>query len=346
MAALAAIAAAVLTAGPFQLLAPSFGVAAFGNRVFAHDGGRWRELVLPPPPQPPGITHVLFLDRRHGFVVASDCVGRQGTVVYRTVDGGRSWARYGGAPFVNCAAGSDAYPSFVDPLHGFLIQIFANGPGATLFRTADGGRRWTPVAELERNLPFTGDVAFRTVRDGWLASTLPWSPPNLAVTHDGGRTWRHVDLPAEAGWRGADRYPGLPRFFGTRGVLPVGLVARGVSGVGFYVTVDAGRTWRPAGGYAVAFDERRQPGLMDAPVVAVASSSAWWVVSSFVPVKVAVTTDAGRHWSVHSVPGPPSSWNELGAADGRTAWLRRDDTEALLATSDGGRTWRRLTPPR
>jgi photosystem II stability/assembly factor-like uncharacterized protein len=72
----------------------------------------------------------------------------------------------------------------------------------------------------------------------------------------------------------------------------------------------------------------------------------WW---SALGRTLAVTDDAGRHWTTHPLPQrdaskqSPAGSTLIRALDAAHAWLVQDG--ALLATADGGAHWVRLVPP-
>ncbi|MBI2837192.1 MAG: hypothetical protein HYX75_02685 [Acidobacteria bacterium] len=148
--------------------------------------------------------------------------------VYRSIDGGRNWARTSRIPDV------DWHPMWVDrlavdPFDGDTVYI--GGRGGTIYRSVDGGRSWTPLAdsltfepydiEIDRTDPaiiyaldrFRG--IFRSTDAGreWvrimpargMLSDIAIDPSDprkiyvagaasgLLMSSDSGDTWRHVD---------------------------------------------------------------------------------------------------------------------------------------------------------
>jgi photosystem II stability/assembly factor-like uncharacterized protein len=328
-----------------RLVSPSFGlvVTSTGSRtrLLAGDGRSWRDVT--PPHVRFQLEDLVFLDRRHGWLVTNDCAAGR-ALVDRTSDGGRTWAAAHVRP-TNCAAGSALALSFVDQLHGWLVRTFENGPGAELARTVDGGRTWSRAREL----PLLGRVAFRTAREGWLARSDFLAVPNLFVTTNGGLTWRPRKLLLPGGWGDARSFPDVPTFFGASGVLPVSLFTPRRSGVAFYVTSDGGQSWRVQSVRRVGFRTllRSSPFPRYVPN-AVASPSTWWVVPRIAVLRVLVTRDAGRHWRRSSPAAVSGLASARIAAAGGTAWLTlrmRSGRTQLLATRDAGRTWRPLRVP-
>lgn len=138
-------------------------------------------------------------------------------------------------------------------------------------------------------------------------------------------------------------YVGLPTFFGRRAVLPVTFFRRGRTTAGFYVTDDAGRSWRLAALHRSHGFEPKRVFLRLVPA-AVASQTSWWIADE---QRTAVTSDGGKSWRV-STPVPLTRYRRitsLSAADTKHAWaitISARGGGALYGTSDGGRTWQRI----
>ena len=132
--------------------------------------------------------HLAFRDAQHGYLAAHDPNGAP--VVYRTVDGGKTWAASAKLPDP---------PGFTSGGGGFTLQVgaiadfanaqyvYATGNNAGqsrryIFRSTDGGATWTfagtpPATDI--------GVTFLTPTR-WIAWLLP--QPS-AETTDGGSTW-------------------------------------------------------------------------------------------------------------------------------------------------------------
>jgi photosystem II stability/assembly factor-like uncharacterized protein len=315
-----------------RLVSTALGFAVCGQRLLlTHNERSWRDVTPPRLGYP--IEDVVFLDVRHGWVVSGDCAAGAASV-HRTHDGGRTWA-WSSVRSTNCAAGSRLELFFLDPKHGWLVRIFENGNHHELDRTVDGGATWSASSTL---LPLAGSVSFRTATKGWAARGDFRGRRALMMTQNG-RTWRARMLRPPAGWKNAYLFADTPRFFGSerkRGVLPVDVVRGRRRAVAFYLTADAGRSWRVGAIRRVDFPIVRPhlPFVYFVPT-SVADPSAWWV--SINDRTAAVTTDAGRHWTVRRLP----TAGRLSAVDGRHAWL---SGSGLFTTTDGGRSWRPLTP--
>lgn len=317
-----------------ELVSPSFGVVQCGRRVLANERGAWRDIT--PRGVRSALHDVVFLDHRHGWVATNDCTAAR-AFVYRTRDGGRTWSARRVRP-TNCAAGSRLALVSADRRHVWLERVFLNGNNQQLERSVDGGASWTPLGLL----PAIGTIVFRTPREGWIGRSDFASPQQLHFSRDGGRTWRRRVLAPPQGWSGARVFPDAPRFFGTHGVLPVVLDGGRRRAVAFYVTADAGRSWRVAAVKRVntRVTKPGNPFVWYLPV-SVATRSVWWIADGRTILR---TSDAGEHWTSAAPPTRPHPLVrelQLSSAGELRAWVAG---ELLVETRDGGRSWRVLRP--
>jgi photosystem II stability/assembly factor-like uncharacterized protein len=308
----------------------------------------------------PPLSAVKFADGRNGWAAGSG-------IILATTDGGRTWRRQ--------HTGGEAFRSleFVDAAHGWAVAA------RRLLRTTDGGGRWARVAEppepLERvdfvsatvgwgtgggMLSRSGDggrswrpvrrgidsVCFSDPRTGWAAGH-----GSVLRTGDGGRSWRSVFS--------------APRWLAPQTGAAVGCAGRLVAYVYFvdggaagniaqvvYRTVDGGRQWRPV--LAEGMLIRRFPGLRaqtenyPGPFQVVDARHA--VFLGFCPqcerqaaAVLSVTSDAGLRWTRRRVPvrcAPVSG--DVWFVDSAHGWIALPECRELLATADGGRSWRRV----
>jgi len=182
---------------------------------------------------------VAFFDSRNGLAVGDPVAGE--FRILSTSDGGRSWRRVPAEGIPPALDGEYEFSASGQCLtvSGKRDAWLATG-GSTVARvlhSADRGRTWTasetPLLSSESAGVFA--VAFRTPRTG-IAIGGDYANPTtavdaLALTGDGGRTWRE---PANAptGYRSAVTYHPF---------LPTVLIAVGPSGSD--VSVDGGRRW-------------------------------------------------------------------------------------------------------
>ena len=184
-----------------------------------------------------------FWDARHGIAFGDPIDGR--FVVVTTADGGATWTPVARDSMPPTLPGEAAFAA-----SGRAITLFGDrsawiGTGGAargrVFRSRNRGRSWT-VAET----PIAGaatagifGVAFRDAVHG-IAVGGDYSKPrasldNVAVTSDGGATWRLAGRALPSGVRyGVSYAPGA----GARAVVAVG-----PSGSGY--SLDEGTTWVP-----------------------------------------------------------------------------------------------------
>src|SRR5665213_1868692 len=132
--------------------------------------------------------YLRFFDPSNGVVVV---LGTQ-SGLYRTSDGGTTWARQALTPSGGYVLSAD----FVDADHGWLLAQ-ASTEGETLLRTQDGGGTWIGLGNPVAYSDWAYRVVFADSRDGWLytESTAPYA----YKTQDGGTRWNRVGLPGPAG---------------------------------------------------------------------------------------------------------------------------------------------------
>ena len=208
------------------------------SRIYkTNDAGKTWELQFKNEDPKAFLDAMSFWDAKHG-IAFGDSVDKQ-FYVLTTADGGRSWSRI---PPNNLPPALENEGAFA--ASGTNIALFGKshawiGTGAAaksrVLRTADGGRTWqiadTPLASG----PSTGifSIAFRDATHGVIAGgdyrKESEAIDNLAVTNDGGATWKLVK--GLSGFRSVITY--VP---GTKTVI-----ALGPSG-GDYST-DDGQTW-------------------------------------------------------------------------------------------------------
>jgi photosystem II stability/assembly factor-like uncharacterized protein len=182
-----------------------------------------------------------FWDAEHG-VAFSDAVGGR-TIVITTADGGAHWTYVDPGALPAALPGEGGFAAsgtcVIARGAGHAWIGTGNGPVSRVLRTADRGRTWsvatTPLTS-GRSAGITS-LAFRdTVRGVALGGRIGADGErtnNVAVTADGGRSWRLAGLPRMAGAiYGGAFVPGAP--------TPT-LVAVGPGGAD--LSVDGGATW-------------------------------------------------------------------------------------------------------
>ncbi|MCY0886468.1 MAG: hypothetical protein OWV35_11445, partial [Firmicutes bacterium] len=222
-------------------------------------------------------------------------------------------------------------------------------PGGRLYRTTDGGRTWQLVATPFHPLA----VAFRSGTDGWAAGRHA-----LWQTHDGGRHWTAAYRYAgsEVPWT-VHLAPG-----GTGQMWALLAGGSGMNQTSYTVLRYApGQGWRVAAAVSTAgagpapeapAGAPAGPGSSPGPLAVTASGTVFLAgecrACGFGTVQVWRSGPGGSGWTAYppvygaaGIPGP----HALSFINARQGWLL-DGVQGvqLLATRDGGRTWRQVFP--
>lgn len=168
--------------GPVRFFADGSGVGAGDNGAIlaTRDAGRsWAQVGTLSADCQFGlqVSALSFPDRTHGWATVT-CGGTPAPALYRTLDGGATWAP-AGPP--GPAGDGHVAVSFVDRKTGYLVT-----EAGCLLRTDDGGATLTPVDGVAAH---TRSLAFVTEERGWEARG-----DRLFATADGGHTWTPVSL--------------------------------------------------------------------------------------------------------------------------------------------------------
>lgn len=304
-------------------------------------GRRWRDAT--PPARILGSP--AFLSADVAWVQADAIRPPTKEPVYRTLNGGQTWRRLG-------AVASECQLDFVNVRDGWCTSIGAalGSTYVTLYRTTDGGSNWRRVyrrggvAQQPRSgrLPVGCDksLVFTSATVGWASSECNGGMPYLERTRDAGSRWFPVaTVPQPQGITTEDSGGTLSAPV-TRGLqLAATLTIDGTSHhrtVGISTSDNGGQTWRTQ---------------------LLPRSDKYWSVSLITPVRwratdgqtVIATNDAGRHWRAwHVHPalvdqyGSPMTLRFVSSRIGFANPVAAN-TGPILRTTDGGRTWHRLT---
>ncbi len=259
--------------------------------------------------------------------------------ILRTVDGGQHWDTV-----TLPGNGEPDRAHFINAQNGW-IEIdrgaAAGSEEVDIYQTTDGGQTWNMVSgtghtgnSAAGSLPFGGDktgISFKDTATGWATGTEPrtdffW----LYVTHDGGKTWQHQDLPLLPGISNAGITTTPPVFFGNTGILPATVSTNNGQLEVLYVTHDGGATW-----------ESTTPLQANVSNVYVVDVNHAWANKGNTFYS---TSDGGQHWtsSTSSIQNGVSSMNFI---SNTTGWAigNSDTNEPLLfKTTDGGQTWSKI----
>jgi photosystem II stability/assembly factor-like uncharacterized protein len=230
--------------GPTTAWAMSAGPAEQDQaQIFRTDdgGGRWtRQLAV----RDSGVflDALAFWDAQHGIAMSDPTKGR--LTIFVTDDGGANWSR---VPMENAPAMLPGEAAFAASGTCLAIQGSSNvwiGTGgaarARVFRSTDRGRTWsvaeTPVT-AGTNASGIFSVAFADENNGIVVGGDYTKPKgtsmNVAITADGGRTWRRPIGSLPQGYMSGAAF--VPTT-GGRSVVAVGLGGTAISN-------DRGDTW-------------------------------------------------------------------------------------------------------
>lgn len=211
-------------------------------RIFrTTDGAHWTQQYES---AQPGVflDALAFWDDTHGIAM-SDPVGGK-LFVLATDDGGATWTPIDthGAPDVLAGEAAFAASGTCITVQGTSNVWIGTGGGARarVFHSSDRGRTWsvadTPI-HAGNSASGIFSVAFRDARHGVVVGgeyTRPKTPvDNVALTDDGGHTWRLAHGPLPAGYMSAVAY--VPST-GGRSLVAVGLAGTALSR-------DGGESW-------------------------------------------------------------------------------------------------------
>ncbi len=299
------------------------------------------------------LNDVFFIDSDQGWAV-----GDRGIILH-TEDGGRNWK-------IQRIATACRIESvhFIDSQHGWVVggwvHPYTHRTSCLVARTQNGGHHWTVIPSL--TLPGLKHVQFHDARQGWaVGNGSALYPAGVFRTEDGGRSW--VTLPARltGQWQAADfRDPAHGVVAGFDGKLAVVAAPQ----IAFSKTPDLGR--RPL--RAMRLVDRRHGWLVGDGGLVMQTTDAgltWQNPVSELPQGVKDFFDFGalsileNHVWIAGSPGTVI----LHSADAGATWeLQHTDQRlplhamtfvdpdrgwavgalgTILATRDGGRTWRR-----
>jgi photosystem II stability/assembly factor-like uncharacterized protein len=184
---------------------------------------------------------IAFWDAQHGVAISDPVDGR--FFLITTNDGGGSWSRIPPDRIPVALQGEAAFAASGTclTLEGESNIWIGTGGGATarVYHSVDRGRTWTVDATpIHAGSASSGifSVAFRDSRHGAAVGgdyqMIRGGLPNVALTEDGGHTWRVAKGPLPIGYLSAVSF--VP---GSSNMIAVGLAGTAFSG-------DGGESWR------------------------------------------------------------------------------------------------------
>jgi photosystem II stability/assembly factor-like uncharacterized protein len=298
------------------------------------------------------------VDGDHAFLAVSRATSDDDeastTAVFATADGGRTWTE--SAVFKTSAP--VARLSFADAGHGWLLVSPAfeepGQPVTWLYRTSDGGLRWSPAATVAppgnygmNSFCLPLNLTILTATTGWVSIGCRGQVEFL-VSHDGGGSWATQPLPLPAGLLGPPDGPASltgPQFVGGTGFLTVAPPAPGTPSL--LDTRDRAETWQllalPSG--AGQYPQVKFFTPADGVLVAAGSQEALGPVFY-------TTADGGQSWTPVRQGTHFAQYGEaIDFASQRAgfAWNSGGDTAGALPpplppTPHSARTWQPVTP--
>jgi photosystem II stability/assembly factor-like uncharacterized protein len=208
------------------------------------DGGLHWDIVLQNKDAKGFFDAIAFWDRRRGILAGDPVDGH--IFVATTADGGRSWhpVNASGIPPARAGEGAFAASGTCLVVGGDGLAWIATGGtgGGRVYRSSDWGRHWTAAeTPIRHDSDASGifSLAFRDAKHGVAVGGNYAKPAedadNVALTDDGGLTWRKT-ASRPRGYRSAVAYiPGT-----------LDLIATGTSGID--VSKDQGVSWTYASG--------------------------------------------------------------------------------------------------
>ena len=278
---------------------------------------------------------ISFADPLHGWY------GTGKGDLFRTTDGGASWAKVASKPgtFIRALG-------FVDAQTGFIGNIGTDYyPGVTdttpLYRTDDGGVTWTPaelggktiagvcaIDVLKTQRIYQGKLEPRIVVH---AAGRVGGPTGLLRSTDGGTSWSVTDLTAQAGMildiKFLDEQTGLIFASTSRDAASTeGLILR---------TLDGGKNWTPVYKSGRAAELIWKASFVNAKV-------GYATVQSYDPNRaqqlIVKTIDGGKNWTeLPMVMDAKARQFGIGFLDEQRGWV--GTMVGGFETKDGGKTF-------
>lgn len=299
------------------------------------------------------LNDIFFLNSDLGWAV-----GDRGVILH-TEDGGRHWHRQR----ISTAARLKSV-CFIDDRRGWVVggylHAYTRRTSCLIARTQDGGATWEVVPEV--TFPTLDYVQFRDAQHGWaVGKSCALYPAGVFRTDDGGRSWTTLPAKTSGSWTaGYFQGPKHGVVAGRKGKLAVVRGPRIVAsrtpdlgprplralhmrderhgwlvGDGGLVmqTTDAGLTWQNP-------SAELPPGVRDHcdfRALSVQGTDVW--IAGSPGTVVLHSPDAGNTWEV-SRTDHPAPLQAIDFVDRDRGWAA-GALGAILATRDGGRTWRR-----
>jgi len=262
----------------------------------------------------------------------------RGEGIYKTTDGGLSWARKG-----HEVIDLDIVEVAVDPSNPDVVYA-GTGCSRGIYRSEDGGASWTILSSgTGPGTAYSWNIAHYTMRivtaadSVWLTGQdgMGWSP-------DGGQTWQQPFV-EQRHFHGIAISPHDPK------LIFVGTVANEPEGTTYYPgahilrSTDGGDTWEdvetgfPSGADTAVEDFVFDP--FNPKVVYVATSSHHRTLESATTLGVYKSTDGGETWMPVNTGLSNMNVHSIVASPATPGLLYAGTRGGVYRSTDGGDTW-------
>ncbi len=307
--------------------------------AFTQNSGKNWAPVSTPSSLFPGMTVIDFLNSHIGWLLSGGepGAGSQSKTLYYTTNGGHTWAviarsaQMGGGSSGSSSATTLSTGGYVEDLHFVTAHVgFMATDRGGIYRTIDGGHRWTPVFshQFSPGNDMVPSLDFLSKNQGKIL-IQNFGISQLWATQNGGANWQDVYPPVA---------PNLGNVSFATPSIGVGLGASSMQEAGStpLITTDGGNTWNPVAApvglhgltwsnshtlWGIAangalyrsldrgshFRAVSLPNGATALRIAMASTMHGVLITrSSITPRVWTTNDGGIHWTLYHVPFAPS----------------------------------------
>ncbi|TXH27574.1 MAG: hypothetical protein E6Q96_06295 [Cyclobacteriaceae bacterium] len=303
-----------------KLLAPIFLLFAI-TLASAQDEGGWSVTTSPDAVR---YDDVFFINKNIGWTA-----GGWNSKVHKTTDGGQTWQ-------ISGPDGNTQYLrsiEFIDENIGFCGSFAGIGKPASLFRTADGGKTWTNIANKVPEVE--GFCGLAKASENVIYGVGVWSEPAYVIkSTDKGLNWTFKDMSAHASSL-IDAY-----FFDADHGFVTGSTSELVDGqmtvtggVVLY-TDDGGETWTEK--FNTHHVSDRVWKIQTPDQIHFYGS----IETDLGDTRMIRSDDAGQTWEMITVDNDYYYIQMIGFIDSLRGWTGGNET--LFETKDGGDTWTKI----
>jgi len=190
----------------------SIGTGEASRVIKTTDGGATWQTQLQNPDAKGFFDGIAFWDPKHAVLVGDPVDGH--VVVFTTGDGGEHWTRRTTPPAIGAEGAFAASNTSIAVRGSNEVWIATGGVGAArVFHSTDGGATWTVTPTPMRNDGAGAGIFSIYFRDGKYGIVVggDYTKPkettgNIAITTDGGKTWKAPSGTPPGGFRSAVVY--------------------------------------------------------------------------------------------------------------------------------------------